>query len=144
MDFVPDPRSPEDFAKFMERATGYVEISSSPLVRVIGIGQQAEDAGIRVELIAVEVRRLGAILYWKAYKLQEGLLGDAQVSVSDDQGRSYKVSPMSSGGDDYQWKGETGIRPIPESQLRRLHGFDTGVRGVRARGVLDKGRLGRS
>jgi hypothetical protein len=120
MDFVPDPRSPEDFAKFMERATGYVEISTSPLVRVIGIGQQAEDAGIRVEMIAIEVRQLGAILYWKAYRLQEGPVGDAQISVSDDQGRSYDVSPMSSEGGDYQWKGETSISPSPAPNVRRL------------------------
>jgi hypothetical protein len=120
MDFVPDPRSPEDFAKFMERATGYVEISTSPLLRVVGIGLQAEDAGIRVELIAMEVRQLGAILYWKAYTFKEGLLGDALVSVTDDQGRSYKVSPMRSGGGDYQWSGETAIRPAPDAHVQTL------------------------
>lgn len=128
MDFVPDPRSPEDYARFMELATGYVELSNSPLVRVIGIGQQAQDAGIRVELIAMEVRQLGAILSWKAYTVEEGLLGEAAVTVIVDQGHSYEVLPMSSGGGGYQWKGETGIRPAPDTEARVLqvsiHGFE--------------------
>ncbi len=128
MDFVPDPRSPEDYARFMELATGYVEVSSSPLVRVIGIGQQAEDAGIRVELIAMEIRELGAILYWKAYTFEEGLLGEPVVTMSDDRGRSYTSLPMGGGGGGYRWKGETGIQPAPDTEARMLqvsiHGFE--------------------
>ena len=83
----------------MERATGYLEVSASPLVRVIGIGQQAEDAGIRVELIALEIRQLGAILYWKAYTFEEGLASPApdsgvrrfQVSISAFEGFGHDL-----------------------------------------------------
>ena len=112
-----------------------IELEETPLQRVVAIGQTSVAAGISVELIALEIREGGAILYWRAR--QEGnrisgervldvpnrgepasevrVLGEPEFEVHDDAGTRYSVFPRSEGGGDRLWKGEAEIDPSPPS-----------------------------
>jgi hypothetical protein len=131
MDFLPGGISPEDAAKLMRSADAYERLKGSPLVRVIGIGQQREADSIRVELIALEMREGGAILYWRAYPLGQQFLGDAVVAVTDERGTDDGL-PIEGGCDASQWKGEIGITPVPHSQALCVEvlGFSAFGRGI--------------
>ncbi|HEV8699000.1 MAG TPA: hypothetical protein VGQ89_14990 [Candidatus Limnocylindrales bacterium] len=92
------------------------------LVRVVAIGQEIDVADVRVELIALEVRDAGAILYWKAYPAVERMLGDMNVTVSDERGTDYTTFPAGGGSGGREWKGELSITPAPPPDVRvRVH-----------------------
>jgi hypothetical protein len=67
-------------------------IQRSPLVRVVAIGKAVEDDGVVLELIALEIRDVGAVLYWKAQPVGEYVLGGPDFVVTDDVGRSTRSS----------------------------------------------------
>jgi hypothetical protein len=95
-------------------------VDQSPLVRVVPLGLAVERSRVRVELIALELRASGAILYWKAYSPDAKLLGDALISVSDERGAEYLVISTGGGGTEGAWKGEANIIPAPAMDLTRL------------------------
>ena len=122
--FHGDAMSPED-ARLIGLA-GNVQLS--PLVRVVPIGQQAEADGIRVELIALEIREAGAVLYWRAFTTDDRMLGLAVVEIGDDHGGEYHVYLGGGGGGERAWSGETNIAPAPTTGVSMLRvtvtGFD--------------------
>jgi hypothetical protein len=124
--FHGDGMSPEDAANLIGLA-GQVQLS--PLVRVVSIGQQAEADGIRVELIALEIREAGAVLYWRAFTTDDRMLGFAVVEVADDHGREYDVYLGGGSGGERAWSGETNIAPTPTTGVSTLQvtvtGFDS-------------------
>jgi hypothetical protein len=75
VDWIPGGLSPEDEARYQGVVEAYMQVDLSPLVGVVPIGLTAERSAVRVELIALEVRRGGGILYWKAYPAEERMLG---------------------------------------------------------------------
>ena len=149
MDCLPGDMSPQDRDKFSDRWNTYLELSGSPLVRVVGLGRQAEGAGLRVELIALEIREVGAILYWKAYSSAEQMLGNPVIEVSDEVGGEYAVFSGSAGGGGYEWKGETNITPAPQPHAGTLrvtvHWFEAFGHDIPefAKQVADLARFGK-
>lgn len=126
MDAVnPEDLPPEILEKLREHIPP-TDPERSPLVRVIPIGQAADVSGVRVELIALEVRETGALLYWKAFPAQERFLGEIELHVSDERGTVYTAYPMEAGGNGHVWKGEAIVVPRPPA--------DAGVLRVRVRG----------
>src|SRR5664279_766917 len=93
MTVVPAPLSVDEANRALELSRWYVAIGASPLRRVVGIGQVAADAGVSVELIALEIREAGCVLYWKAHTDAERPLGDPQFVVSDDAKTQYSAHP---------------------------------------------------
>jgi hypothetical protein len=90
-----------------------VEVILSPLKRVIGVGRMAHAAGIAVELLAIEVRAAGAIVYWRATPVADQVLWDADVVVSDDRGTTYRSLDGASEGHPERWTGQTYHTPAP-------------------------------
>jgi hypothetical protein len=123
-----DPMSPEE-AKLIELAGNFVEVHLSPLVRVVAIGQQVEADGVRVELIALEVREAGAVLYWRAFATKDRILGLAVIEVSDDLGGEYRVFLGGGGGGERAWSGETNVVPAPTAGASILRVKVTGFEG---------------
>ena len=103
----------------------WLSIVPSPLVRVIPIGQTVEAAGVTVELLAIEVRERGAVLYWRARADRELPLQVAEVSVVDDHGTAYRVDPGGGGGNFRSWEGQTFARPAPPADARLTIVLDT-------------------
>jgi hypothetical protein len=93
-----------------------VDIGASPLERVIGIGQVAVDAGVSVELIALEIRGAGCILYWRAHPDAEGQLGRPRCTVRDDAGTRYEVLPLSWSANGREATGQVLVAPGPPNQ----------------------------
>ena len=116
MTVVPAPLSVDEANRTLELSRWYVDIGASPLRRVIGIGQVAHDAGISVELIALEIREAGCVLYWKAHSGQERPLGEPQLVVSDDAGTEYGVGPGGWAGSGREMKGEALVVPGPPEE----------------------------
>jgi hypothetical protein len=85
----------------------------SPLDRVIAVGQSSESAGIVVELIAIEVRRAGAIASWRATPVNEVMLLDADVRVADDTGHEYLSHAAGHEGSALHWSGASVFVPPP-------------------------------
>lgn len=85
----------------------------SPLDRVIAVGQSTESAGITVELIAIEIRRAGALVSWRARPVDEVMGIDADVRVSDDSGQEYTSHPAGHDGSSLHWSGLTVFVPPP-------------------------------
>jgi len=123
-----DPMSPEE-AELIELAEYFINVHLSPLVRVVAIGQQVEADGIRVELIALEVREAGAVLYWRAFPTEDRMPGLAVIEVSDDLGGEYRVFLGGGGGGERAWNGETNVVPAPTTGASILQvtvtGFDS-------------------
>jgi hypothetical protein len=80
---------------------------------VVGIGQVARDAGVLVELIALEIREAGCVLYWRAHPDQERPLGEPQFVVSDDSETQYSAHPAGWIGGLREMKGEALVVPGP-------------------------------
>jgi hypothetical protein len=99
-------------------AQRYYDIVLSPIVRVLAVGQVVEAAGITVELLAIEVRETGALLYWRAHPPQNIVLMDAIVSMSDDAGSLYHVRPAQSSGSALRWEGQSLVIPAPPAGAR--------------------------
>jgi hypothetical protein len=122
--------NPEDLTpEMLERLREFVpqlEVNAGPLRRVIPIAQAVEVSGTRVELIAMEIREAGAIVYWKAFTSEASLIGPIQADVSDDRGTVYRTHSMEYGGSDTMWKGELVVTPAPPPEVRNVR---VGVRG---------------
>jgi hypothetical protein len=88
-------------------------IPQSALVQVVGIGRTVVAAELTVDLIAMEIREQGAVIYWRARSTREGLLLSADVSISDDLGTAYHVIQGGGGGDSHAWEGQTLVLPSP-------------------------------
>ena len=103
----------------MARLTQEVQtIGPSPLVGVVPVAMTVDTAGVIVDLLAIEVRELGAILYWRARSSREVLLLSAKVSMSDDRGTPYRVTEAGGGGDGHTWQGQTFALPAPPRRAR--------------------------
>jgi hypothetical protein len=95
-----------------------LELPLTPLDRVIAIGQTVETAGINVELLAIEVRTAGALLYWRARPVRELMLLSADVVASDDQGTTYRSLPAGHEGSAIHWSGQSVLIPPPPRNAR--------------------------
>jgi hypothetical protein len=123
-----DPVSPED-ATLNELAGTVGEETRSPLVREVAIGHQVEADGVRVELIALEVREAGAVLYWRAFATKDRILGLAVIEVRDDLGGEYRVFLGGGGGGERAWSGESNVVPAPTAGASILRVKVTGFEG---------------
>ncbi len=103
----------DEARRTLEISRRYVEVGQSPLLRVVGIGLAATDAGVTVELIALEIRGAGAILYWKARLDEQRMLGEPAFTLSDDAGTDYAIFPAGRSGTDREMKGEVLVVPVP-------------------------------
>lgn len=90
-----------------------VQVILRNINRVIGVGKVVHAAGIPVELLAVEVRDAGAIIYWRATPAADQLLWGADVALSDDRGTTYRSLDGASEGDPVRWAGESFHLPAP-------------------------------
>jgi hypothetical protein len=88
-------------------------VGSSPLRRVVAIGQGQMSSGVLVELIALEIRETASHLYWRTATDQDRNLGSADLAVTDDVGTHYDVFPVMSSGSWREAQGETMIEPSP-------------------------------
>ena len=120
MTVVPAPLSVDEANRALELSRWYVDIGASPLQKVVGIGQVAGDAGVSVELIALEIRAAGCVLYWKAHSDQERPLGEPQLVVSDDAGTEYGVGPGGWAGSGREMKGEALVVPGPPEEAATM------------------------
>jgi hypothetical protein len=66
-----------------------------------------------VELIALEIREAGCVLYWRANPDQERPLGEPQYVVSDDAETQYSAHPAGWSGSGREMKGEALVVPGP-------------------------------
>jgi hypothetical protein len=96
------------------------DIVLSPLDRVVAVGQTVETAGIAVELTAIEIRQVGAIAFWRARPVDELVLLDADVRVSDDHGHEYASQGAGHEGSALHWSGQSTFVPSPPSGVRLL------------------------
>lgn len=96
------------------------DIVLSQLDRVVAVGRSAETAGIAVELTAIEIRRAGAIAFWRARPVNELMLFDADVRVTDDQGTEYTSLAAGHEGSALHWSGQSAFVPAPSSGARLL------------------------
>ena len=97
-----------------------VQVITSALVRVIGVGRAMEVRGISVELLAIEVRADGAIVYWRATTVDDQVLWGADVVLSDDRGTNYRSLDGTSEGNSVRWAGQSFHMPAPPRGAR-LH-----------------------
>jgi hypothetical protein len=95
-------------------------IPQSPLVDVVGVARNVVAAGLTVELLAIERRAQGAVLYWRARSDREGMLLSADVSISDDRDTPYHVIRGNGGGDSHAWEGQTIVLPAPPAGARLM------------------------
>lgn len=126
VDFLDPNDMPPEAWERLQGIRAHIDVATSRLTRVIGIGQQVDVDGVRVELIALEVREVGALLYWKAYPAVRRMLGEINVTVSDDRGTEYTTLPAGGGGGDQQVQGELSVIPAPPPDARirvQVRGF---------------------
>lgn len=132
MDLVnPDDLPPE----ILERLRQFIpptDPEQGSLVRVVPIGEAADVSGVRVELIALEVRETGGFLYWKAFPAKERFLGEIDLHVSDERGTVYTTYGMDAGGNGHVWKGAAIVVPAPPADARVLRFRVRGFRGFMA------------
>lgn len=88
-------------------------IPQSPLLQVVGIGRTVEAAEVTVDLLAVEVRQRGAVIYWRARSAREAILLAADVAVTDERGTTYHVIQGGGSGSAQAWEGQTHVIPAP-------------------------------
>jgi hypothetical protein len=96
------------------------DLGASPLVRVIGLGQVAVDAGISVELIALEIRDAGSVLYWRAHPEAPQMLGQLRCTARDDAGTTYEALPVSWSSHERESHGEIALTPGPPSEATTM------------------------
>jgi Clp amino terminal domain, pathogenicity island component len=120
MTVVPAPIPVDEATRALELSRWYVDIGASPLRRVVGIGQVASDADISVELIALEIRAAGCVLYWKAHSVSGRPLGEPQFVMSDDAGTEYGVRPAGWTGSGREMKGEALVVPGPPEEAASM------------------------
>jgi hypothetical protein len=108
--------TPEQKAKLMKAAIARQEVHLSPLRRVVAIDRGRRSAGVLVELIALEVREAGSMLYWRTETETEGWLSPGDPVVRDDLGTTYRVRMASAGGGPRETRATTWVEPrLPES-----------------------------
>src|SRR4029079_130525 len=90
----------------------------SPLDRVVAVGQTVASGGITVELISVEIRQAGALVAWRARPINDLLLLDADVRVSDDRGMDYASMAAGHEGSSLHWSGQSFFAPSPLAGTR--------------------------
>ena len=141
MDYFPN-LSEEDDERIASALRAQADVESSPLIRVVAIGRASEAADVRVELIALEVRAIGAILFWKAYPSVDRMLGDPIISVDDEFRTDYQIISVGGGGTGRVWRGEAHIIPSPSLTTRRFsvevrafEGFGDGIPGLAPSGM---------
>jgi hypothetical protein len=120
MEMVPGSMSEEDAARMLDMSMTNFEVGMSALDRVIGIGQANEAAGVLVEMIALEIREAGGVLHWRTRTSEDRMLGDADISFSDDAGTAYQVMPSGWSGSGRESSGETLLVPKPPQEARTL------------------------
>jgi hypothetical protein len=113
LDPVPGPLPVEDARRAYEPSVAYSDVAAGRLRQVVGIGMAATDAGVTVELIALEIRDAGAILYWRARPDLERPLGEPQLALRDDAGTDYVIRSIGGTGNERETKGEILITPAP-------------------------------
>jgi Clp amino terminal domain, pathogenicity island component len=131
MTVVSAPIPVDEANRTLEISRWYVDIGASPLRRVVGIGQVARDAGVSVELIALEIREAGCVLCWKAHPDQERPLGEPQFAVNDDAGTDYGVRPAGRTGNGREMKGEALVVPEPPEEATTMRVELTGFAAPR-------------
>jgi len=94
------------------------EVILSPLRYVVGVGRVVDVAGVSVELLAVEVREAGALLYLRATPVRELMLFSAAVAVTDDRGTAYRALDAGHEGSAVHWSGQSVVIPAPPPGAR--------------------------
>jgi Clp amino terminal domain, pathogenicity island component len=120
MTVVPAPIPVDEARRTLELSRWHVDIGASPLRRVVGIGQVAVDAGVSVELIALEIREAGCVLYWRAHPDQERPLGEPQLVMSDNVRTEYRGGPAAWSGSGRDMKGEALVVPGPPEEATTM------------------------
>lgn len=100
------------------------------LDRVVGVGQQVDNGGVRVSILSVELYEDGFLVHSRA-QLDTGDLNLGRVAprpsatklmlqITDDRGGNYRAWPSGSGGSgkDYRWS--TPFSPAVDSRARLL------------------------
>ena len=106
----------------------YGAVQGSPLRQVVPIGQLAEDAGVSVELISLEIRDAGCLLHWASHSpgRRPGL---PDLRVRDDVGTPYVAGALGSTREGEDLRGHAVLAPAPPEAARRLQvdveGFGT-------------------
>jgi hypothetical protein len=113
LDPVPGPLPVEEARRAYELSVAYSDVAAGRLRQVVGIGMAATDAGVVLELIALEIRDAGSILYWKARPDPERALGQPRLTVRDTAGTDYVVRPAGASSTERETKGEIVIMPGP-------------------------------
>jgi hypothetical protein len=89
------------------------EVTLSPLRQVIGLGLVAEASGVSVELLSIEVRDAGALIYLRARPVDEVIFMTAAVSVTDDAATPYRTFDAGSEGSPVHCAGQCVVMPAP-------------------------------
>ena len=108
--------------RFHRDWTAVSAVDASPLERVVALGGTSEARGVRVELIAVELRQDGGIAMLAARARPPAWIGHfVEVSVSDDAGTPYAAAGQGSGSSS-PGVGRIELRfaPAPPPGARRL------------------------
>jgi len=113
LDPVPGPLPVEEARRAYELSVAYSDVAAGPLRHVVGIGMAATDAGVVLELIALEIRDAGSILYWKARPDPERPLSQPRLTVRDTAGADYVARPAGASSTEREAKGEILITPAP-------------------------------
>ncbi len=113
MEPVTGPPPVEDARRGYELSVAYWNVAAGRLRQVVGIGMAATDAGVALELIALEVRDAGSILYWKARPDPGRPLGEPRLTVRDAAGTEYVARPAGASSTVHEAKGEILITPAP-------------------------------
>jgi hypothetical protein len=113
LDPVPRPLPVEEARSVYELSVAYSDVAAGRLRQVVGIGMAAADAGVVLELIALEIRDAGSILYWKARADPERPLGEPRLTVRDTAGADYVARPAGASSTEREAKGEILITPAP-------------------------------
>jgi hypothetical protein len=95
-------------------------IQRSPLVRAVAIGQAVEHDSLVLELIALEVREAGAVLYWRANPVGDHVLGGPDFVVTDDTGTVYTILLPTWAVSEGMAKGNTDLVPGPPADARTM------------------------
>ncbi len=98
-------------------------VDAGALLRVIPVGRMIEAKGVRLELVAVELREDGGIATVVGHTRPPiGMLGHfVEVSVSDDLDTAYAASGQGSGGSNLGTaRYEVRFAPAPPGNARRL------------------------
>lgn len=101
-------------------SAGFAKVEASPLDRVVAIGKVASASGMLIEVIALEIREAGAILYWNATSDDERIAGGPDVVVTDDAGTSYATRRSRSSGTLRRMSGQVIIIPSPPPSAKTM------------------------